>query len=215
MTSAPDQRTLPLEPTVGISTWEGARIDWMGRRDRLRSRNTPEHNPTHYLLELERQVQHGEIRVIRWANSEVAVIDEELAKLRVVAATQIPEPATAFPAPEGQGVTPRDRQRWAADTRATERALAEREHLLRRVATARERVPALEARRKAVLVRARDLRALWRQVYEFRAARYTRARTGVFGYSKSEALKIRPYQTITPPPPIPVAAAPAAPAEAP
>lgn len=165
-------------PRYGIGLWEGTCLTVRGWLDARRTRDVQDASHTHSLHRLMAAHRRHEGEATRRIDEALSAVDRDLAPLEALIAESIPVGPDAPTSAELAALPVEDRAAWAARVRAAHAARAEHRATEGRQADARVRIAVLHSIREGLDVEGADVRRQWREAYEMRAARYTRARFG-------------------------------------
>lgn len=180
----------PVEPKPRVGFFEGIAISLAGFRDRFRYKAVKDSDHTMWTQRVLAGARQNQRLVERWRDDVVAAIEAESSRLRLLAGQDI---ATSSDAPSRQSLAGADRKGrfdWANQVRRAEQDRSQAASESARKQGAQERLAELEAEQVSVLADAMRLGEAWEEYYNRRAAKYARARTGLFGYRALEASSV-------------------------
>ena len=163
-------------PPDRIGLWEGFALSFAGWRDGLRYREVVDTAHTHALHRLNSGHRRYESEAVRRIDLALSHVDLARAEVDVILGES---PLGEIVEPDARDLDSRDgddRQRWARDVRDARAANARAADDRSRRQAALVRREQLVSVRDALAIEGDDLRQQWRQGYDERAARYTRAR---------------------------------------
>ena len=182
----------PPIPTAHIPVWEGLRLTVAGLRDRVRCRRVPDMELTHFLHKVHASTRGIQANQNHWCTAVDGYLNIEIASAREVSARSV-EIAPAAKAQDLAELSGRDRHHWAQAQREHAASAAEQTHSQAERQESQRRLARLEAERREIRELQADLADLCAAHFAARAARYTRARTGLLGLQPAGIPEIPSY----------------------
>jgi hypothetical protein len=199
-----------VAPRLTIGFWESLGLTLRGWTDARRYGDVADVDQTHVLLMRNSVVRRREDEVVRAIDAALSRVDALIAEARVASSQVIPPIAVEPSATQLNDLEGRDRQDWVQSVRASRAAAARAARIQAEVDAATVRLAQLEAERQSILVEGEDVRRLWADAFEMRAARYTRARFGSWGRRPDRTPRVPDYRRGRDPHPVRNASTPAA-----
>lgn len=181
-------------PPDRIRLVEGLRLMLRGWLDAATYRTVVDTEHTHTLLALQSLHRRREVEVVRSVDAAISLVDVAQAEVDAVLAGAQPPELEVPTSDELRSLeAANDRAAWAARVRAARAANAHARATGDRREAAARRSAELGAVRRALIVEGGDVQRKWKEAYEVRAARYTRARFGRRGAKVSPSPRVAAY----------------------
>ncbi|WP_457099653.1 hypothetical protein [Microbacterium sp. P5_E9] len=190
--------TCPV-PRDHIGLFEGLALSVRGRWDARGTQGVPDEAHTHTLHGVQARHRKREAEAVRLIDGALSAVDSQVAVTRAALQAPIPEGVREPTQDELRGLPRAQRMEWAERVRVARAAAARDAAAAERRIAAQTRREQLLSARSALVVEGADVRRQWREAYEMRAARYTRARFGRRGARMTATPAIAPYGPVDPP----------------
>jgi hypothetical protein len=180
-------------PRDRIGFFEAIALTVRGRWDAGGNRIVPDAAHTHTLHAIQARHRKREAEAVRRIDAALSAVDGELAVTRAALNMPVPEVAPEPTIEDLRDLPRAQRMEWVDRVRGARTSAARSAAVRDRQSAAHVRREQLISARQALLVEGDDVRRQWREAYDMRAARYTRARFGRRGARPTDTPAIAHY----------------------